>query len=238
METWQDIKDFFWPAVQDSETSQIFFNSTQALAWANGALWEMGQHAQYTDLIQEQNTANGQRVYTIGSSGSAPYGVWRVEIDGEAIRATTEADVTNLDQNWETRSQIPRFYYLDGFIGGTGDLAKIALYPEPNGIYELRTYCYGVPEQVSDSADTDKLQVPQWAIYGVLWYMLAEAFMAETRRQNLETSAYYRGLYDKLLDRLQMRTASRLPKDWVFGEGGQEFTRNFWSNLPDTIPEP
>jgi len=238
METWQDIKDFFFPAVQDSETAQAFFTVDQAEAWANDALWEMGQHAKYVDLVQEQNTASGTTSYTIGTSGYPPYGVWRVEIDDEAIRATTEGFVSGTSASWEDRTSIPRFYYLDGDIGGTHDLFKIKLWEKPNGIYELRTYSYGVPAQVSNISDTDKLQVPTWAIHGILWYMLSEAFGAETIRQNEETSAYYRKLYDSMLDRLRARNANRLAKDWAYGDGGHDFDADFWSNLPDTIPEP
>jgi hypothetical protein len=238
VETWQDAKDFFFPAVQDSETAQMFFTVEQAEAWANDALWELGQHCKYVDLVQEQNTSDGQRTYTIGTSGYSPYGVWRVEIDDERIRATTHDHVTSTSKSWETRSGIPRFYYLDGNIGGTHDVAKIALWEEPNGTYELRTYSYGVPAQVSNDADTDKIQIPTWAIYSVIWYMLAQAFEAETTRQNLDTAAFYRGLYERTLDRLRARNNSRLPKGWTYGGGGHDFDADFWSDLPDTIPEP
>lgn len=237
METWQDIKDFFFDAVQDRETSQAFFTTTQAVAWANAALWEMAEVTKYYDVTQAQNTAAGTRIYQVGASGMPPLGIWRVEIDDEAIRPTTEKTISKDRAKWENRSGIPKFYYLDQ-ANAVPDRLKLGLYEEPDGIYELRTYSYGVPAQVSDSADGDSLQVPQWAIHGVLWYMLSEAYMAETRRMNMDTSAFYRMLFEGILDRLEARTNNRLAKRWVAAEGGHQFDADFWSNLPDTIPEP
>jgi hypothetical protein len=239
VETWQDMKDFFFPAVQDTEAAQIYFTVDQAEAWANDALLQMGEYAKYNDLVQTQNTASGTLAYQVGATGYPPYGVWRAEIDDQAIRATTYDSVSNSSQSWETRTGIPRFYYMDQNIGSDYNQYKVALCEKPNGIYELRTYAYGMPARVSNSADTDKVQVPTWAIYGVLWYMLSEAFVAETSRQNLDTSLFYWGLYENVLDRLRARNSNRLgSKHWVYGGGGHEFDTNFWSDLPDTIPEP
>ncbi|HUV62945.1 MAG TPA: hypothetical protein VMW24_03550 [Sedimentisphaerales bacterium] len=237
METWQDIKDFFFPAMQDTETSQTFFTTTQAVNWANGALWEMAQHAEYLDVIQEQNTVDGTSAYSVGPAGEFPYAIWRVEIDDEAIRPTTADAFRRSDRTWESNSGKPRFYYTDLFTNAS--TYRLGLYWEPNGVYELRTYSYGVPAQVAEDADTDKLQVPQWAIYGVLWYMLSEAYSAETRRQNPETAGFYRRLYDDMLDRLRARSNNRLSeKTWVVGSSPSHFIDNFWHDLPDTIPEP
>ncbi len=237
METWQDVKDFFFPALQDTETGQRFFTTTQALAWANAGLWELGQHAQYYDLVETQNTADADAAYFYGPDGLPPYGLWRVEIDDEAIRPTTIEMVTGLDRTWESRTGQPGFYYLNDSLEAM-DHSQISLWEKPDGIYELRTYAYGVPAQVSDSADTDSLQVPQWAIYGVLWYMLSEAFLADTRRQSLDASGFYRMLYDDTLERLQDRANSRLNKRWVVAGEGHKFDKGFWSNLPDTITGP
>ena len=237
METWQDIKDFFFPAVQDTEASQSFFTTDQAVAWANGALWEMAQYAQYIDAVQTQNTVSGTASYYIGSTGLPPFGVWRVEIDDEKISAIDTRELRKNDFRWSTRSGRPYFYYMDE-ISPNPDYLRIGLVDNPNGVYELRTYAYGVPAQVAEGSDTDSVQVPQWAIYGVLWYMLSEAFMTEGRRQNLATSNFYRMLYDDTLERLRARTNRKTPKSWVVSGHSGYKGQGFWDNLPDTIPEP
>ena len=237
MESWQDVKDFFFPAVQDTEASQAFFTVDQAEAWANAALWEMGQYAQYYDLVATQNTSSGTATYTIGSLGTPPYGIWRAEIDDEVIRATTQDELERNDRDWPARTGKPAFYYLDT-MSYIPDLCLMGLFETPNGTYELRTYAYGVPDAVSNDSDATNVMVPQWAAYGVLWYMLSEAFLAETRRQNLDTSAFYRMLYEDVLDRLRVRSFSKIRKTWVAGTGGSWNEDDILYDLPDTIPEP
>ena len=239
METWQDIKDFFFSAVQDTEAGQMFFSTTQAAAWANAALWEYAVEAKFFDVIQEQNTVDGTAVYAVGDALTPPVEVWRVEIDDEKIRAINTDELRRVDRRWPSRSGQPNFYYMDEVGAGDAATVYIGLHDEPNGVYELRTYSYGIPAQVSDSADTDSVQVPKWAIYGVLWYMLSEAYMAETSRQNFDTSMFYRRLYEGTLERLQSIAANKLGhKSWVVGEGYSYSDPGFWGNMPEHIPEP
>jgi hypothetical protein len=237
VQTWQDIKDFFFPAVQDTEAYQSFFTVAQALAWANSGLWEIAQYTQFLDTVQAQNTVTNTVKYQLGATGAPPMGVWRVEIDDEKIRAVTAEELARSDRRWQKRSNRPYFYYLD-YANTTPDQFYIRLWETPNGVYSLRTYSYGVPAQVSESANTDKLQVPQWAIYAVLWYMLSEAYLAETRRQNFETSSFYRMLFEDTIERVMERTNTKINKSWVVGEEVYDPTANFWDNIPQTIPEP
>ena len=243
METWKDMKDFFWPAVQDTEAGQMFFSIDQVVSWHNSALYEMAQHAQYFDDIKTQNTVVGTSKYA--TSTRDVFGLWRVEIDGQAIRPVTQKQLRDSDRNWATKTGKPKFYYLDNTTEAPG-AGYVWLYPSPGSVYELRTYSYAQPSPADlpldgedENDESSKISVPKWAIYGVLWYMLSEAYLAETRRQNLDTSAYYRMLYEDILDRLLLRTNDKLgSKSWSIGSTPTQGVNDFWHNLPDTIPEP
>lgn len=238
METYKDIKDFVFAALQDTEAGQFFFTSTQIQTWTNLALWEMAEHAQYLDKIETQNTADGTAAYYVGGNGTPPFGIWRMEIDDEAIQAISQDRLREFSRTWKDVSGQPHYYYLDD-INYTPDYYQFRLWEEPNGVYEIRSYVYDLPAQVFDGAETDSLQVPQWAVYGVAWYVLSEAYMAETTRQSYDTAAFYRMLYDDILDRLSGRAADKLgEKQWIYGGGSSRFLPDFWDNLPDTIPEP
>jgi len=235
MNSWQDFKDFFFPAVQDTEASQSFFTEAQAAAWANGALIEMAEYTHYYDLVQEQNTTSGSPNYAVGSLGTPPFGLWRAEIDDEKIYATSRKDLQQNDRSWQDRTGKPFAYYMDDMTL-VPDYFQIGLFEEPNATYVLRTYAYGMPATVG--TDADYVHVPEWAVYGVLWYMLAEAFLTEGRRQNLQTSDFYRRLYEDTLERLRVRSYSKTNKTWVVGRGGSDLELDIRYNLPDTIPEP
>ena len=236
MQTWQDIKDFFWSAVQDTEAGQMFFSETQVINWFNGAVVEIGQHAQVLDDIHTEGTVDGTALYDIGGYGAL--GVWRVEIDDEAIRAITQAALRRSDRDWKTKSGRPKFYYMDD-INTDPDKTYIGLWEKPNGVYAIRAYYYGEPSEIDeDTLGTARPQIPEWSIYAILWYMLSEAYMAETRRQNFDTAAFYRMLFEDTLDRLQIRTSNRLAKSWVYGSGRVPMVDDITYNLPDTIPEP
>jgi hypothetical protein len=236
VETYQNIKDFFWSAVQDTEAQQMFFTETQVLSWLNMAMTEMAQHSHYLDNIGTQNTADGTAAYVVGTDKILA--VWRAEIDDEAIRPVTTSQLRLNDRDWRTKSGWPRFYYLDNINTDPGYFT-MGLHSLPDNVYELRTYQYLIPADLTTGSSAHKIRVPKWAIYGVLWYMLSEAYLAETMRQNFDTSAYYRMLYEGIIDRLMLRTNDKIgAKSWAVGATPTVGVNDFWHNLPDTIPEP
>ena len=238
METYKDVKDFVFAALQDTEAGQFFFSSAQIKTWTNLALWEMAEESKFLDKIETQNTVDGTAAYYVGGNGAPPFGIWRMEIDDEAIQAITKDRLRQFSRTWEDISGSPHYYYLDD-INYIPDYFQFRLWEEPNGVYEIRAYTYDLPAQVFDGAETDSIQVPQWAIYGVVWYVLSEAYMAETTRQNYDTAAFYRMLFEDVVHRLKGRAGDKMgEKSWVFGGDKSRFTDDFWSDLPDTIPEP
>ena len=236
METLQDLYDMFFPILQDTEDGNAFFTVSQARNWANGAVLIIAEHAKHLDYSGTVAVVSGNSRIEIGSVLG---GVWRVEIDNKAIRPISKKRLRESDRDWSIRTGQPTFYFL-AEENADPDRYFIGLYPKSDASYTATVYCYAKPATFgAEDPATGRPQVPKWALPAVLWYMLANAYTADTIKQNHDLAAFYNRLFNDTLGRLQTRNASRLNKQWVVGSsGGRRKKYDLWDNLPDTIPEP
>ena len=238
MQTWQEIKDLFNGAVGDTEAAHSFFSATQAVNWANKALWEMAEHANPLDVELDFTTSTGTALYSVDGGGQGVLGTWRLEIDDLPARATTRGHLQRANRNWRQLSAIPACYYLDE-PSADPDTYTIGLWPLPSSDIAAKVYLSIVPAAVSDSTPTFSVQVPVWAAPGVLYSMLADAYMSMGKVGDIKVSKFYRMMFEYVLERLRVRSNSRLPVDRSYGSGPSNKRQKTWRDMiPQTIPEP
>lgn len=233
MNTWTDIKAAFEDIIGDHRN--VFFSDDWQVRAANRALEEMCRASRYKDQIVRSNIAADTNYYTSSSS----YDVTRVEFDDEVLTQTTKEFIRRRDWNWEAQTGLPRWVFLDQIPNtGAADSIYIGVYPAYGSdlVNGLRVWSHGKPTAVSDSSPSDELDIPDWAVGGVLFYMLRQAFMSEVHsKQDFGAAAMYEMLYEDVLDRLVHRANARAPKRWVSG-GSSRRSRHISRRLPDGIP--
>lgn len=230
MNTWNDILAAFNDITRDSGNYE--WSLAQKVRYANRALREICEACKYVDENEVMNVVSGTGTYSVTAAG---YDVFRVEYDDQALLPITRDTLRDHDETYHTLSGQPRFYYLDE-IYSTQDALAVSLYYVPgtsvtNG---LRVWYHAYPTALTTSSTTEELEIPDWAVGAVLFYMLSIAFRAETRRKNIQTAAFYRMMYEDILDSLISRTNRRDEKPWSAGTCPRA-TAGYLSRLPDSI---
>jgi len=230
MNTWTNILAAFNDIVRDR--SDRFFSAAQKLRFANRALREICEHCEYTEEYEDINTVAGTATYEVTADA---YRVLRVEYDGQAITPILTDDLMALDAKYATRTGTPKFYYLGGMTGSQ-DAITVGLSDVPSVSVEngLRVWYSAYPTEIV--AGTGEIEIPDWSVSAVLFYMLHLAYLTSGVRKNLKTSEFFRMLYEEVLDALARRRNSRLPKKWKGGEDPR-ITVASLSQLPDHIQE-
>lgn len=233
MNTWADIKSTFEDILADS--GNAFISDATQVRWANAALRELCEAARYIEAQKVSNVASGVSQYAVTEGG---YSVVRVEYDGEALFPIYRSHLRQCMRDFSGHTGLPRFYFLDE-INATPDNLYVGVYetPSANLTNGLRIWYHGYPAAVSDSSPSTEIEIPDWAVGGVLFYMLREAYTADTNVRNLDTAAFYGMLYDDVLDRLVSRSRSRLAKSWQSGQRAYQ-PQSILNRLPDRVPAP
>lgn len=129
-----------------------------------------------------------------------------------------------------------------GIVYDISDATPATDNPE-GGIYDILSG-YGVevfynarPDEIDGSA-AQVVQIPAWAMHGILFGMLAEAFESDTELMNLDTSSFYRNLFYHWIGRLRVRSYDKLPMVWVYEGEGERPHAPFIGVQPETIPDP
>jgi len=227
---WTDIKNLFWEMMEDTETAQQFFTETQLTNWGNKALQEMSRATRPIDKITSFNTVAESPQYDLGSGVIK---VTRVVVDRHRLDAVTEGQLFAGQREWRRVVGVPRLYWVGPFTDS--DSYVFGLHPEPGSVYSSKAYFTKMPDAVSTANDTNRPQVPTWAVYGILWSMLSDAYRAEGRRFNAKASKFFRMLFEDTVSRLRARSFSRLNKDWAYGHDHPRERASLRSALPNTI---
>jgi len=232
VETWADIRAIFWEIMQDSEAAQQFFTETQITNWANKALREMATATIPLEVRATFSTVSESPLYGLGSRAMK---IFRLEIDNWRLGVTSEDKLFKSDRNWRTIGGDPKAYYISQFTDS--DDLVFGLYPEPRSVLDGIVYYRAKPPTVSSSTDTSRLQVPSWAVWGVLYSMLSDAYLAEGRRHEKTNSSYkyYKMLFNDIVDRLAARSRAKLNKAWVYGSKGTRPNYGIRMSLPNMI---
>lgn len=88
------------------------------------------------------------------------------------------------------------------------------------------------------SSFADGIPLPAWAHPGVLYYMLSEAYSTDTEIRNDELAAFWYTLFDRVLQRLGGRAASKLPRTWTKKMYAGGIESPVLRIMPEHIPEP
>ena len=234
--TWQNIKDFFYETVGDTEAAQAFFVEDDVTAWANEALREAVERTEFADYHEDQVSAAATALVTLGSPSAI--GLWRVEYDGEKLEPVTLDSIRRINRFWADYSATPVAYMLDE-QAMTSDLLAFRLYPVPGADDDnIAIYAYGVQYIISDTSPTQPVNVPEWFAYALVFGMLVRAYQADTEMQSYQRSDFYRMLWDDALMRLRGRSYGRLNKRWEFQQAGSSRKISARNLIPEHIPEP
>lgn len=218
LNTWQDVLDSFYGIVGDTQANGVWFTAATVESWANQTLVEMGEHSGCIELDVTTVTVNGTSEYTFNTTGHATYGVNRVEVDDEVLLPTNRARLFAENRSWHTQTGTPFWYYRDGLNDFDEVGLPVALWPKPDvdGL-TLRAILTVAPSAVSNSVGSATVQLPLWAVPGLLWGTLAMAYTAETRLRNLQTAQVFRTMYTDVVDRLKGRTSAKTPRSVAYG---------------------
>lgn len=202
MNTWADIRSTFRSMVNDDNA--LFFTASQATAWANKALRDMAGETEYRDGVGTVAVTAGSYGASVGTALS----MWRMEWDNEVLLPTTYDALARKYRNWAEYTGEPRLYYLDHQRGSETLVA--GLYPIPAANGTARYYTKAVPTAVSDASPSTEIDLPDWSVGGVLYYMLSQAYRSDSKRRNIKLAAYWEAMYLGVRDRLKGRSYSRM----------------------------
>ena len=182
----------------------------------NRALNETCERARYRDDYDEINSVGGTLEYAITSDA---YDITRVEYDDEVLLPIARDALRHAERDWQNRTGTPRYYYLDE-IYDSQEYLTVGLWeaPSSNGTGNIRIWYHAVPATAKSTAPTTELDIPDWAVGAVLFYMLYLAYTSDTKMQNFQTAAVYKLMYEDLLDRLISRSRDHTQKKWVSGQ--------------------
>jgi hypothetical protein len=236
--TWADIKAAFYDVIGDSSYTVI--PAATAVRWANLALQDLCEAARYRDIQQVSNVSSGTATYTIADD---VYDIFRVEYDGEALTPISGNALRRDGRDWKYRTGTPKFYTLEAMYYEHASPDKVSLRiwetPSSNMTNGLRIWYHGYPDAVSDASPSADIDVPDWAVSGVLFYMLSQAYESEYSigMKNFDSAAMYWMMYEDVKDRLTIRSRDRQPKQWVCGEPAHG-SMSVLNRLPDRVPAP
>lgn len=232
--TWANIKTVFYGVVGDVEGENTFFSLAQTLGWAQECMREAGERTHFYDLKYENSGDGGNNTIYLSSD---IYGVWRVEIDDEALRPITGEKLRHGDRFWESRTGVARWYLLDEYQTNLDSFA-IRLYETPSADYDIDVYAYAAPILMMDSSPTYNVHLPEWFAYSLAWGMLAKAYSADTQMRNEQIAGFFRGLWNDAILRLRVRSFGRLKNEWEYQPEGPELQSSIWDRIPSTITGP
>lgn len=232
--TWANIKTLFYGVVGDTEGENTFFSTAQVVGWAQECLREIGERTHFYDLKYENAGSSGDPIINFAS---ANYGIWRVEVDDEAMRPITASKLRHNDRFWESRTGRPFWYLIDEYQTDL-DAYMIRLYETPAADYTIRAFIYGVPTLMSDTNPTYNVHLPEWFAYSLAWGMLAKAYSADTQMRNEQIAGFYGGLFNDAILRLRARSFGRLKNEWEYQPEGPEAAMSIWDRIPSTITGP
>lgn len=213
MNTWGDIRSTFRAMVGDPDA--YFFTAAQVLSWANRGLRDLAQYAQYRDKRIDKTVLMASEGVNLGSDVLR---IWRAEgtVQGtyQALYPTTKTHLVKSYRYWFNVTGTPRNYYLD--LQRASSDTVVGLYPIPASSTDFYFYCHVVPTEVSDGDTAAEVDVPNWAVASVLYYMLYQAYSADTKLQDFDRADFWKLMYDRQRDRLKQRSLSKVipDKDW------------------------
>ena len=231
--TWANIKTVFYGVVGDTEGENAFFSTAQVLGWAHECMREAGERTHFYDIVDSNSGSSGFATVTIGPN----YGIWRIEIDDEAIRPITGDKLRHGDRFWESRTGVVRWYLLDEYQTAL-DTPTIRLYETPAADYDIDVYAYSIPSLMSDLYPTYNVHLPEWLAYSLVWGMLAKAYSADTQMRNEQIAGFFAGLWNDAILRLRVRSFGRLKNEWEYQPEGPELRTTIWDRIPSTITGP
>lgn len=231
MNTYADIRNTFFQLVNDAPAANVHFTTDQAELWANTALRDMAQASGYADAVLTTPLSPGFETYALGEMR----GLWRVEIKTSGIyRHLAQTTKSRLYDDFHSFTEIsgePRNFYSDATR--IDDDVRVGFFPKPDSTYYYRFFSQATPTAVDNGSLSAEVDVPHWCVGAVLYYMLYQAYRADTKIRDKRKSDMYKGLYSIHLDSLIGRTRGKL-RD-VLKPHGRRSRRRFSSQLPETI---
>ena len=216
METYGDVFDAFYPLIGDSITAGTFVNSTQAYALANKAVRNLADESRCIDVITALTWTASSSTWVPTSGADYDFvSLWRVEVDDEKVLPITKDELRRRDREWQQRTGTPYLYYLDEEARDAAGNMTIGLYPTPDANVTVRFYA--AINGYRGNNTTEYIQLPKWAVPGVLYSMLADFYRMPGVRRNMQASKFYKALYDDVKARLVQESNARLPKDRCVG---------------------
>lgn len=216
------------------DSARRHFSQAQVDRYTNRALQEICERTRHLDEQELINAVASTLEYATTSDG---YNIFRVEYDGEVLIPIARDKLRIGTTDYSSRTGTPRFYYLDEMNDSSG-YQVIGLFPAPgtNLTNGIRVWSHAFPADVSGDALTTDIEIPDWAIGAVCYYVLSLAYTAETQIQDLEAAQMFNLLHEDILQRLIMRSRSKQPKKWAAGGAGRP-TAIPLGKLPDRITE-
>ncbi len=218
LSTYADVTSFVREIIQDGDSNYRVVSDDDLDIWANEVMRELGEYAEYIDgedVAPAATVAGGGNISIEGD----PYGVWRVEIEDEAIPPTTSRELYGMSRTYQQQTGRPRYYYRDGVSNYLSDELELKLWPIPNATYTLRVFTTVPAEDLDSASGTNLVQLPLWAVPVLAWGMLSKFYSAETRMSNRGASAVFGLMYNDGMVRLRVRSYSRLQRKAAWGGG-------------------
>lgn len=97
----------------------------------------------------------------------------------------------------------------------------------------LEIFYYARPGDIT----ADHINLPAWARYGILWFALAKAYAANTQIKDKNRTAFYSALYEHIKQRLRIRSAGRLNREWAMRGFAQPEVSSVLPRIPQHITE-
>jgi hypothetical protein len=242
LSTYGDVVDMFYDLIKDSATSQRLATTDQVDVWANAAMSELAEHAEYidyvVDTVETGTIITGIASISVGSTEGDLMGLWRVEIDDDAIYPTTTRELYKSSRTWQAQTGEPRWYYLDSMRDD--DDITVGLWPKPSSNYGLRMIFTTTGDDLDYANKDERVMLPLWAVPGLLWGIMHRFYESESHMQNLKAGQFYKLVYNDFVERVKARSYSRLNRFKAYGEGrGRKVSGDIRNLVPaDGFPYP
>lgn len=207
MNTYGDIRNTFYQMFRDSPTDQVFITTTQADNFANKGLRDMAQAAWYKDA--EVDIASSATEFSLGEHIRCWRGEGTVAGTLQYMKPISKESLIQSFRRFETVTGVPRHWFLD--YNRVDENVRVGIYPDPGTLTAYKFYCYTWPTPVTSAATSFELDMPDWAVAGLMYYMLWQAYLSDTKRQDLDLAAFYRDLYYEVRDLLIGASKGRMP---------------------------
>lgn len=210
MNTYTEILAAFNDVTRDS--ARHHFSAGTVDNFANRALRAICERTKYLSKSDAVNVTSA-----VAETQDPGYDIFRVDYENEVLLPITRDQLRYADRDWASRTGTPKYYYLDELYRADQQYLRANLFEAPSS-GGARIWYHAYPTEVDNASPSGEIEIPDWAVGAVLYYMLYLAYRSETQIRNENTSAFYKMLYDHVLDRLQARVYSENPKRWICGE--------------------